>query len=67
MVVGSSYIMNKMVFIMMAVNAVTADDLLVWGQDATLAANTDYEFSIWVSSWISGSPAIDKTSGAIFA
>ena len=42
---------------MMAVNAATAADQLVWGQEVSLTENTDYEFSIWVSSWISGAPA----------
>ena len=43
--------------LMMAVNAATAADQLVWGQQVSLTANTDYEFSIWVSSWISSNPA----------
>lgn len=43
--------------LMMAVNGAGTGDQLVWGQDVTLEANVDYEFSLWVSSWISTSPA----------
>lgn len=44
--------------LMMAVNGATVPNQLVWGQQVSLTANTDYEFSIWVSSWISSNPAI---------
>ena len=42
---------------MMAVNGPTVANQMVWGQEVSIASNTDYEFSIWVSSWISGAPA----------
>ncbi len=43
--------------LMMAVNAATDANQLVWGQSISLNSNTDYEFSIWVSSWTSTYPA----------
>jgi hypothetical protein len=42
---------------MMAVNAATAANQLVWGQEVTLTENTEYEFSLWVSSWTPSAPA----------
>jgi hypothetical protein len=42
---------------MMAVNAATSANQLLWGQEVTLIENTDYEFSIWVSSWTPTEPA----------
>ena len=42
---------------MMAVNAATSANQLVWGQNVTLNINTDYDFSIRVSSWTPPSPA----------
>jgi hypothetical protein len=42
---------------MMAVNCAPVADQLVWGQEITLTENTDYEFSVWISSWYSEDPA----------
>jgi len=42
---------------MIAFNAATAANQLVWGQEISLAANTSYKFSVWVSSWYPLRPA----------
>ena len=42
---------------MMAINAAAVANQLIWGQEISLAANTNYKFSIWVSSWTSSTPA----------
>jgi len=43
--------------LMLAANGATAPNLIVWSQTVPLAANTYYDFSLWISSWSSKSPA----------
>ena len=44
---------------MMAVNGETTPNLVVWGQTGiAVEQNTDYVFSLWVSSWYAASPAL---------
>lgn len=45
--------------LMMAVNGETTPNLVVWGQNGiAVDQNTDYVFSLWVSSWYPTSPAV---------
>jgi hypothetical protein len=43
--------------LMMAVNGATTANQIVWSETVAVAAHSDYDFSLWLSSWFSGSPA----------
>src|SRR5262249_34072465 len=44
--------------LMLAVNAAREADVVVWSQTLDVAANSDYDFGLWVSSWVSASPTL---------
>lgn len=43
--------------LMMAVNGATASNRVIWSQTVAVTPNRSYNFSVWVSSWTSASPA----------
>jgi hypothetical protein len=43
--------------LMMAVNESRTPNTLVWGQTVTVDPNTDYDFSVWLSSWFLTAPS----------
>ncbi len=54
---------------MMAINGSANPNAIVWGQDVDLVANTDYEFSIFISSWTASNLAdlnFSLNGGAVF-
>jgi hypothetical protein len=43
--------------LMMAVNGAVIPNVVVWSETVRVRPNTEYDFSIWVSSWYPTSPA----------
>lgn len=43
--------------LMMAVNGANFPNSLVWSQTVSVTPSTDYEFSVWMSSWFAAVPA----------
>src|SRR5262245_41705434 len=41
--------------LMMAVNGATAPDVVVWSQTVAVSPASDYDFSLWLSSWFPSS------------
>lgn len=43
--------------LMMAVNGAAVPNVVFWSETISITANTDYNFSFWISSWFPASPA----------